>query len=875
MQSPHLEKALGHHTDKGLTILSAKTGYGKTHLVDQWTQGSSKQLIRYPAPGSSEPISCSGLWETIAQQLSSQTNKAILTNYDAIQKYIDSLIENTKPNTTPSFIIFIDDFHLIADSTASDLLAILKRFSTIGRAIIATQKTPPKSLVSFYVKPDFILLTEEHLQLQPHNIVDMLQTELKQRNEFEDPVIFQNIFDISRLIHKKLSGWPSPAIEALRELSHLDNHQFSHLPEIETKITAIGFKWIEQKLFNKLDTELSNSFLSLKFYPSLSINFIKSIYPSANFLRNINELCTLKLLKYSEEFNGKMIPENRFIDDFRIFKNTDLEESERLQKAIDAYNKEEMQIEAIFAQSQSGLTNQAINQFEKLFPSLYESGHWHHIQLLVERLPIEGLLQKIDLFTDVCFAYLINQKLDRFYRLLEHLLKARKLNSKHSTSKSDNPSSKQAILWQIAKNYAEIKQNRPENLSRHSIIELIPEIDSEGIESPEICILLAYKSIFDEKNIESAYEYSAHALENSINTEHCFLCFHSLILYNSLSEHLGELDNIQESTLLILTWSHQKYFCEFPMRTVARLLNSPFRCEKQSRQQLETELCQLELALNRQAVKNDPLIQAVVSRALADLYTSINALPIAVVHYKNFILQLPNFSLELSSLITPSRNILSPSYRKLFEDNSNATLSEYTRTILPPFEQFSPLYHYENQSKPMTQAMLQDLEVEAKKLNYNCIALICNLFLVRYAVQKNMPSEVAHRINLALEIASICGHTRVFHYAGDEIMTAIQQLNQENPFFYLKDEILNHSQKEVDTQDNSLLENELSVLSKREREILALLVTGKSNEQIAQEIHRSIGTVKLHVHKIYKKLDIKNRLDAISRYRHYLTDEKQ
>jgi len=49
-------------------------------------------------------------------------------------------------------------------------------------------------------------------------------------------------------------------------------------------------------------------------------------------------------------------------------------------------------------------------------------------------------------------------------------------------------------------------------------------------------------------------------------------------------------------------------------------------------------------------------------------------------------------------------------------------------------------------------------------------------------------------------------------------------------------------------------------LSKREREILALLMRGKKNKEIAKDLFISENTVKVHVYNIYKKLGVNSRL---------------
>lgn len=51
-------------------------------------------------------------------------------------------------------------------------------------------------------------------------------------------------------------------------------------------------------------------------------------------------------------------------------------------------------------------------------------------------------------------------------------------------------------------------------------------------------------------------------------------------------------------------------------------------------------------------------------------------------------------------------------------------------------------------------------------------------------------------------------------------------------------------------------------LTPKEREILDLIVVGRSNDQIAEEQGVSPHTVKAHIYRIYKKLGVKNRVQA-------------
>ena len=56
-------------------------------------------------------------------------------------------------------------------------------------------------------------------------------------------------------------------------------------------------------------------------------------------------------------------------------------------------------------------------------------------------------------------------------------------------------------------------------------------------------------------------------------------------------------------------------------------------------------------------------------------------------------------------------------------------------------------------------------------------------------------------------------------------------------------------------------------LSERELEVLGLLATGRSNQQIAEELVVVLDTVKKHVSRILAKLGVANRTQAVARAR--------
>ena len=61
------------------------------------------------------------------------------------------------------------------------------------------------------------------------------------------------------------------------------------------------------------------------------------------------------------------------------------------------------------------------------------------------------------------------------------------------------------------------------------------------------------------------------------------------------------------------------------------------------------------------------------------------------------------------------------------------------------------------------------------------------------------------------------------------------------------------------------VKDELNITG-REKEILTLLSKGLLYKEIGEQLHITTGTVKQHIHKIYEKLHVQNRTEAINKF---------
>jgi len=73
------------------------------------------------------------------------------------------------------------------------------------------------------------------------------------------------------------------------------------------------------------------------------------------------------------------------------------------------------------------------------------------------------------------------------------------------------------------------------------------------------------------------------------------------------------------------------------------------------------------------------------------------------------------------------------------------------------------------------------------------------------------------------------------------------------------------ARKVIERMHINKLENTTDLLSPRESEILRLLAKGLLYKEISDQINITTGTVRQHIHRIYEKLHVQNRTEAINR----------
>jgi len=144
------------------------------------------------------------------------------------------------------------------------------------------------------------------------------------------------------------------------------------------------------------------------------------------------------------------------------------------------------------------------------------------------------------------------------------------------------------------------------------------------------------------------------------------------------------------------------------------------------------------------------------------------------------------------------------------------------------------------------QKLAQEKEISLKKEKSNSLNLIIGILISVVLIMTLLLLFYLFRKNKELELDK----------KNSELQNYVMQISK------LKNEIKDQSPKL--NKDFTEKINKLNI-SKREIEVLTLIFNGYNNDEIAQKLFVSKNTIKTHIKHIYSKLDVKNRMQAITK----------
>jgi LuxR family maltose regulon positive regulatory protein len=141
---------------------------------------------------------------------------------------------------------------------------------------------------------------------------------------------------------------------------------------------------------------------------------------------------------------------------------------------------------------------------------------------------------------------------------------------------------------------------------------------------------------------------------------------------------------------------------------------------------------------------------------------------------------------------------------------------------------------------------------------------------IAYHAQGDLPAALLP-LKHALALAEPQGYVRMFLDEGSSMMQLLREASTREIMPDYADKLLaafeSEKQKNEDKPDLPPAESLIDPLSQREIKILQLIAQGLSNREIGERLFLALDTIKGHNRKIFDKLQVQSRTEAIARAR--------
>ena len=843
-----IQAGLNEH--RKLTLVSAPAGYGKTTLVTGWLD-SIKEGTRMAwlsiEKGDNAPARFLGYWMTALQrmgdfELESFQSLLDMPQLPSIQNILDEVI-NALTALEDQAVLVLDDYHAIINPIIHEALEyFIDHQPTQVHLILTTREDPPLPLPRLRARG----------QMTEIRASDLRFTE-EEANQFFNQSMQLTLDDnFVQSLEMRTEGWAVGL--------HLAALALQNLPDPQNFIET--FRGSHRYVLDYLAEEVIHQ----------QEDDIRQFLVQTSVLDRFNaELCTT-LTEYPDSQNllSKLEQANLFLiplDDERIwyryhhlfgdYLRTELtrtEAEELYKKAAVWHEKNELTPEAVQYAIASGDSDFLADVIDRALrkDSVWSGGNLALYSSWLETLPAQAFQERPKLSLN---ASRILYLLGRFELAENQISQAERTLTSLPASPETEQMLAQASLYRgaIASVHGEVQQ-------------AIEKITFAQERLPENEHLLQARGFF---SLGLAYELSGQAelaVQNYLKSSEeaqsagvLFLVIHSLCAAAQVQIGQGKLRLAEQACQQAIQVAKGK---RLPPLGLAESILGSIALERNDLSSAERFL-QDGIALSRRGSLMDDVIlgQAYLARLHAYQGRVSNAFD--VIREANTIIQ--GFGVERASMIAAA-HIANLQLLTGQEGAAAQWAVEYQALREGQSHEFAELTLVRvllktGDHKSIPSILEPLIKREQDQGRVRTVMEVMILMALFHRAEKDIPAAVDW-LSQALQLAAPESFIRIFLDEGETLLDLLPKARQAAP--ELVDTILGSLQAEYGKLPLDQLPDPLS---EQELRVLGLIVAGKTNREIADDLFISVGTAKWHVHNILQKLGVGNRSQAIARAR--------
>jgi LuxR family transcriptional regulator, maltose regulon positive regulatory protein len=908
---PGLDQKLEKGLQRKVTILSAPAGFGKTTLLSCWIKASGRQVAWFSIDeGDNDPTRFWSYLITSLQGLAPGLGESALSLLQApqpppLETVLTDLI-NEASGLTDEMVIVLDDYHMIqTDSIHSGIAFFLENLPHHMRLIIAGRSEPPLPVAALRGKSELI----ELLPLDLRFTVEETGTFLNQ--------IMRLGLSSSQIsaLEEITEGWAAGlqlaamALEAIRK----DPHRTASTPEEEFSQFQSMFSGSHRYIFDYLAQEVIDrqpGYVRNFLLQSAILNRLNSPLCEAVIRSGSEEPDNQTILEYLETANLFILPLDshrywyRYHHLFASFLRSLLEQDfsqeeifELHRKASQWYTGAGYMHEAV-AHAISGRDfEHAIRLLKSIAQDMFITSHLVTLKNWLAAIPEEVLAQDAELSLVCAWARLATGEVEDIEKHLQNVEKKLGDRADGSEGSLTLPPEVRAVFGEVCSirsSYGFIQNdlNRVQEQCQLARLYVEKEDMAEMTEArASVLGVAAY-------NQAVAQEVRGLTLEASQG-------FEEAIQLNQFNPHLlpmaiGHLANVQ--VLQGKLKQAEATYCKALQVMSAQRVHSPLSAMVQTglgnllceRNHLDNALKHLEagIEVGRQWKQWESLIPGYLG--LARLYA-------ARLEWEAAFQMLEEIQELTGTVYTPWGDLPIRSYHALLSmrrgDLETAAIWVESCSIRVGEE-----IHYAIEPDALILARIylaQKRTVEASELagevvwsaetggRYGRVIEACLLQALALYLQDSLPLAIPV-LYRALNLSASEKYQRIFLDEGpamgellSEVRKAslISRLDKRGDIVAYIDDLLKQFPSAQPISPAGNIENGatgvwtemanafIEPLSEREVEVMRLIASGMSNQEIAEELFISLNTVKSHVKNVYKRMGVSKRAQAIARWR--------
>jgi LuxR family transcriptional regulator, maltose regulon positive regulatory protein len=848
----------GYTENRKLTLVSAPAGYGKTTLLTDWIHSladDNKVAWLSLDEGDNELNRFLGYWistfrridTALGQDAQNMLSMAQILTPTAI---MDALINDLAVFSTP-VIIVLDDYHVITNPTLhASLEYFIEHQPSHFHLVVATREDPPLPLARMRTRRQMTEVRAHHLRFTPEEAGYFFNQTMKLNLEV----------DFVNTLEQRTEGWVAGLQLAAMALQDLPNQQdfIQTFRGTHRYILDYLAEEVLRRQPEEIRTFLFQTAVLGKFNASLC-NALTGRSDSQVILDRL-EQANLFLISLDNERAWY-----RYHHLFADYLRTGLEKTEQAllqEKASCWYEQNDLVFEAVKYAFLSGNLEMAADVFERVIQkaSAWSGGEITTLVEWLDALPVQMLRSRPALCLHASRAWYIAGRIglsERYLDLAEQSLRDCPTSDLHSGKLLAIAAERRAALAILHGDLLIAIERATYALNQ------LPEEELYDRARAGAMLGLAYGSSGD---LERASHILIEVSDLAHTTGVSFMtlvtrCEAALVQIVQGRLNLAAQTVRQAMELMGENQLPSLGFAWFALAEIAWERNELVSAEQYLMDGIE---------ISRQGVLIDDLRYELMSlarlkKSTGDLAAALLAIEQAHSICESF--QIPRFvtlseahcvRIQLANGMLDTANQWAQQYQQL----RNSHPVEYTRE----YEDLTlARIHLANgeidQGLKLLTPLLKQSEVTGR-IRTSIEAMIL-LSLTRKA--QNKIDIAVEWLQKALKLAAPEGYTRLFLDEGSALAELLPKARPTAP--NLVDQLLQEFASQLQAAKGFSTANDklIAPLSEQELRVLKLIVMGKSNQAIAEELIISVGTAKWHVHNVLQKLGVNNRPQAIAR----------